>query len=78
MALKYKPPACGNHAVIRTVPGRTFWGWRCADCDGPLRLTDRAASLMTGHPDPAARPGDPLLVHDMKSDFYWENVELSI
>lgn len=72
MALTYKPPPCGQHDVTRTVPARDFWGWRCADCDGPLRLTDYAAHLMTGHPDETARPGDPLFVHDLKSDFYWE------
>jgi len=72
MPLKYKPPACGNDPVTRTVPGRTFFGWRCADCDGPLRLTDYAVHLITGHPDPTAKPGDGIFVHDLKSDFYWE------
>ena len=67
----YKPPACGNVGVTNTRLATTFFGWECADCGGPLRLTDRAASLLTGHPDPTTGPGDPLFVHDVKSQFYW-------
>lgn len=69
---RYRPPVCGNHVVTRTVTARDFFGWRCADCNGPLRLTDYASSLLTGHPDPTARPSDGIFVHDLKSDFYWE------
>ena len=75
MSLTYKPPACGLDAVTETVPGRTFFGWRCAECDGPLRLTDYAAHLLTGHPDETGKPGDAVFVHDLKSDFYWEDTE---
>ena len=71
----YVPPACGKDLVTNSVPATDFWGWRCGDCGGPLRLTDFAARAMTGHLDATDNPAEGILVHDLKSSFYWKEEE---
>lgn len=66
----YVPPACGLHLVSNVVPGRTFFGWRCAECDGPVYVSHALATAMTGHAD---ETDDPIgFYHDMRSDHYWK------
>jgi hypothetical protein len=69
----YKPPPCGLTAVDDAVSAwPDFFGWKCAHCGGPLRLSDNAAHLIAhGTPDPVPMESGTFL-HDLRSDFYWE------